>query len=229
VAAGKLTAAASDSLTSWAEALDLLADARARWEEAGRPAVTDGSMGQEAQHPLARAVERAQRHEAQLGAALERILRRIPKDDGMPRGAVPVDGRPGVVRSPDGVDYHKGTTGNWVPTLQESFAEKGLSIKIEPGRFVRSPPIEHDEETGATWPPDDAYLEEWSEQQGVPAEPVLAWAQEMRDFETRMLRAGCGLDDAEIQASRRWAEDTAREFAAEVAARRQAGSNTGGG
>lgn len=186
--AGKFTAAAEDALTSWAEAVDLLADARARWQEAGRPALGRGSTGQEAQHPLARALERAQRHEAKLGAALERILRRIPKDEGMPIGAEPVPGRPGVVRSPDGVDYFRTSKGQWIRTMDEFNAGWGYLIKVAPGSFVKAPMLEMDDETGAGWPASDRELRGWARLEGVPAGPVLAWAEKRRSDNERWLR-----------------------------------------
>ena len=188
-----MSAAATDSLTSWAEALDLLADARARWEEAGRPATTAGSTGQLSQHPLARSVERARRHEAQLGAALERILRRIPKDDGMPVGAEPVDGRPGVVRSPDGVEYFRTSKGQWILTMDEFNASWGYLIKLAPGRFIKAPrgivfeddEYAYDDESGY-WPtPGDDQLRRWAEGQGVPVGPVLEWGERERANEAR--------------------------------------------
>jgi hypothetical protein len=80
--AGRLTPAVLDSLALWARELDRFVAAKAWWQEEGRPALAAGSVGQVVQHPLHRSVERAARDEARMTMALERLLRRVPKDQG---------------------------------------------------------------------------------------------------------------------------------------------------
>ena len=125
-AVGKLTPAVLDSLSSWALSLDSLADARERWAAAGSPGTTPGSVGQEGQHPLAVAVQRAQRLEAQ-SAPLERMVRRVPAD-AIPEGGVRIRRGNRDLLIVDGVE-HTQRDGEWVLSAHERMAADGFWVR----------------------------------------------------------------------------------------------------
>jgi hypothetical protein len=149
------------------------------WQDAGRPETDAGSTGQQRQHHLAAAVERAERHFAGLTAKVERAAnRRLPRNR-IPEGAVVVrrlvgggsmiawrerlwqqsvlDPGQWVLSWPE-LNYDAGDTLRWVD-------EDGVPVFHAPPPTRSGQEITEREATG------------WAELRGVPVDALLDWYQ----------------------------------------------------
>ena len=178
-AVDRLTPAVLDALSSWALAVESLSDAQGRWEAAGSPGTAPGSMGQEGQHPLAVAVERARRLEAQLNMALERMIRRVPVE-AIPEGGELVDvGGARQQLAPGRPVACPGSGWQWHLSLHEDGSAVGLYVREVDAdgipRFHMPPPLRKLPAGGSPELPTDDELEWYGERQGIELAALVEW------------------------------------------------------
>jgi hypothetical protein len=171
----QVSAAALGALESWARAADHLAESEGRWVEAGRPATAPGYKGQERPHPLMHQVDRARRGEARTMLAIERMLRRVP------RQSVPAGGR--LLRRGslslmirDGVEHverdEKGGFVKWID---------GDGVPV----FKTAPAMYRESASGKFVVPSGAELETVAARLGVPVDAGRVWRRRMIEAQDR--------------------------------------------
>ena len=208
-AVDRLTPAVLDALSSWALAVESLSDAQGRWEAAGSPGTAPGSMGQEGQHPLAVAVERARRLEAQLNMALERMIRRVPVE-AIPEGGELV--HVGGARQHlllDGRLHVLGQDGAWHLSLHEDGSAVGLYVREVDAdgvpRFHMPPPLRKVPAGGYPEMPTDDELEWYGERCGIELAALLEWRRVwLESHQSRPARATGLLRNSRIDSLVDW-------------------------